>query len=207
MTDKDQTDSTDLFSMPVRDFLAAVADKTPTPGGGSVAGVVAGLAVALGEMALNYTRGKKSFAEHQQLHEHLAGRLGRAREMCLGLVAEDVQAYQLYVEAKQMPAGADKDAAVQLALSAAIDVPRELAKVCLAVLNDLQSLTDKCNPHLVSDLRSGASLAEAAVRLCHYNVEINAAGLIDRQAAEEVVASSQWDLGKAKELLENIENG
>ena len=37
----------DYLSMSVRDFAATTADKTPTPGGGSVAGVVASLGVAL----------------------------------------------------------------------------------------------------------------------------------------------------------------
>ena len=57
----------DLLSMTVRDFAAATAARQPTPGGGSVAGVVGALGAALGGMALAFTRGKKKFAEHEAL--------------------------------------------------------------------------------------------------------------------------------------------
>ena len=65
--------SQDILSIPVREFLAATAAKQPTPGGGSVAGVVAGLGVALGEMALNFTKGKKKYAEHEAFYDRLGG--------------------------------------------------------------------------------------------------------------------------------------
>ncbi len=78
----------DILSVSVREFIEAVAERKPTPGGGSVAGVVGALAVALGEMALNFTRGKKQFAEHEELHERIARRLGRARRMFDKLISD-----------------------------------------------------------------------------------------------------------------------
>ena len=41
----------ELSKQPLDEFLAAVADATPAPGGGSSAGVTAALAAALVEMA------------------------------------------------------------------------------------------------------------------------------------------------------------
>ena len=43
MSEKD-----DVLSLSVREFAAATAAKTPTPGGGSVAGAVGAVGVALG---------------------------------------------------------------------------------------------------------------------------------------------------------------
>ncbi len=195
----------DMLSMTVREFIAAVAAKSPTPGGGSVAGVVGALGVALGEMALNFTRGKKKFAQHEEYHAHLSSRLEHARAMAIDLVSDDVAAYSLYRDAAAMADGADKDQAMQLALSAAINVPREMAKLCLAVMQDLSELLPKCNPYLVSDLTAAAALATATVTLCDYNVRINIPQFKDRAASGEIAAQSAADLEKAKSLQASIE--
>ena len=71
-------ESKDLLEMSVREFAQAVAAKTPTPGGGSVAGVVAAMATALGEMSLVFTSGKKKYAKHQDYYDRLAPRLAKA---------------------------------------------------------------------------------------------------------------------------------
>lgn len=195
----------DMLSMPVRDFIAAVAAKTPTPGGGSVAGVVGSLATALGEMALNFTRGKKKYAEHEAFHSHMAMRLERQRVMFQDLVADDMSAYGFYQETVKQPEGPARDEAMQLAVSAAINVPREMQKLGLALLEDLKSMADKCSPMLISDLVAGAALAVAAVNLSDYNVRINAPALADKQAGQEMRMGSRADLAKARELLAEIE--
>jgi len=187
----------DYLAEPVRDFIAATAARTPTPGGGSVAGVVGALAAALGEMSLNYTRGKKKFAAHEEHYAQVAPRLARARGMFEDLVADDVAAYELYCKATAMPDGDEKDAAVQVALAASIDVPREAAKLALALLGDLQGLADKCSRWLVSDLLAAAALAVATVRLCDYNVRINTPALDDAGQAAELRESSADDVKHA----------
>lgn len=195
----------DLLSLSVRDFGAAVADKTPTPGGGSVAGAVAMLGTALGEMALTFTRGKKKFAQHEAAHAHLATRLGKARQLFADLVSDDVSAYSLYREAAAMEEGPDKQQAMQLALAAAINVPREMTKLTLAMMQDLQDLSDKCNPYLVSDLVAGAALGVATIQLCDYNVRINVPQLADAAQGQDLRAASTADLAKAREIHAAIE--
>jgi len=196
----------DVLSLSVRDFLAATAATQPTPGGGSVAAVVGCLAAALGQMALGYTRGRKAFAQHAQFHDALARRLQRVRAMFEDLVGDDIQAYQLCVEAREIKPGPEKEQATQIALAAAIDVPKELAKLCLAVLADLVEFSDKCNPRLMSDLKAAAALAAAVVRLSWYNVEANVADLDDSQAAGDLRQGSKADLEKAVLMLGKIEN-
>ncbi|MBI5722932.1 MAG: cyclodeaminase/cyclohydrolase family protein [Planctomycetes bacterium] len=198
-------DKNDLLNLSVRDFAAAVAAKTPTPGGGSVAGVVGALGVALGEMALNFTIGKKAFAQHAEFHSHAAERLKRARTMFEQLVADDVAAYGLYAETSKRPDGAEKDQAMQLALAAAVNVPRQAAKLAVAVMEDLLGLADKCNKYLLSDLKAGAVLAMAAIMLSDYNVRINVPQLADAQAAADVSQASTADIKRAGELMEQIE--
>ena len=195
----------DYLSLSVRDFVAATAAKTATPGGGSVAGVVGALGAALASMALNFTRGKKKFAEHEPYYEHLAGRLERCRAMFELLVADDVAAYKLYQESTRLADGPDKEQAVQLALAAAVNVPRETAKAAVALLADLREFAPKCSPFLITDLLAAGALAAAVARLSDYNVRVNVPQLADRQAAGDIRDASAGDLRRAGELLTAIE--
>lgn len=194
-----------ILDSSVRDFAAATAAKTPTPGGGSVAGVVGSLSVALGEMALNFSRGKKALAEHAAYHEHLAARLAKARRMFQDLVTDDIVAYRLYQAAKDMEDGPGRDEQVQLATAAAIDVPREATKLALAVLADMKELAGKCNRWLITDLLACAALAEAAVRLSDYNVRINVPNVSEAELGAAVKQASADDLAAAVALREAIE--
>ena len=193
-----------LLSMSVRDFVAATADKTPTPGGGSVAGVVGALAAALGSMALAFTRGKKKYAQHEEFHARLQERLTRARDMFEALVADDAAAFTLYQSANQMPEGPSRLDAQKTALAAAIAVPRESAALALALLKDLAALADKCNPYLISDLTAAAALAVATLKLSDYNTRINARSLPPEQA-DPLAEASRADVRKGDALLAEIE--
>jgi methenyltetrahydrofolate cyclohydrolase len=195
----------DYLSLSVREFLAATAAKTPTPGGGSVAAVVGAAGAALAQMALNFTRGKKKFAAHEEYHAHLAGRLEKAREMFEMLVADDVAAYSLYQDSTRMEEGPRKEQAVQLSLAAAINVPRAAAKTALALLEDLREFAGRCSATLITDLLAGAALAAAVARLSDYNVRVNVPSLADRQAAEDIRRASEADLERAAATLGQIE--
>jgi len=196
---------TDLLSMTVRQFVEASAAKAPTPGGGSVAGVVGALAAALGEMALNFSIGKKKFAAHADAHQRLLSRFGRAREMFQQLVADDIVAFTAYQDASRMADGPEKGEAMDNATAAAIDVPREAAKLALAVLGDLEVLAGMCNRYLISDLAAGAALCEAVSRLCDYNVRINAGNVRDPDEAKQVRSGSAGDLAAAVACRRRIE--
>lgn len=194
-----------LLGLSVREFIAATAAKRATPGGGAVAGVVGALGAALGEMSLSYTRGKEQYAEHADTHERIAARLERAREMLERLVGEDASAYGLYRDAMKMAEGPAKDRASQAALAAAIDVPREVSKLCVALLRDLKQLAPISNPHLVSDLVAAGVLAVAACRVSDGNVRINVPQVADADAAAQVRQSSADDLATADKLLAELE--
>jgi methenyltetrahydrofolate cyclohydrolase len=199
------TDASEMLSLNIAAFAEATAAKTPTPGGGSVAGTVGALATALGEMALNFTRGKKKFADHSETHEHLAGRLARARSLFLDLIADDLAAFDMLSEANRMDDGPAKAEAMDLALAAAINVPCETAKLCLAVLDDLNTLQPICSAWLVSDLAAGAVLAAATVDLCDFNVRINARMLDDATQANEIRQASSADRARAHDIAQAIE--
>lgn len=199
------TEPRNPLEMTLSQFAAATASKSPTPGGGSVAGTVGALAVALGEMSLAFTRGKKAFAEHEDDFVRIAARLERARGMFLDLIDDDISAYGMYAEAMAQPAGPQRDEAAALALAASINVPRETGKLALCVARDLASLAERCNRFLLSDLVAAATLLSAVTVLCDLNVRINAKDLTDTDAARELRDASRQDRVATTELAEQIE--
>ncbi|MCY2924045.1 MAG: cyclodeaminase/cyclohydrolase family protein, partial [Planctomycetota bacterium] len=152
-----------------------------------------------------FSKGKKKLAEHAAYHEHLGHRLAKARAMAQALVADDMAAYEVFQAAYKMPDGPEKDRQVQLATAAAIDVPRELTKLALALLADMKELAGKCTPGLITDLLASAALAEAAVRLSDYNVRINIPSVADKAQAADVKSTSASDLARAVAMRQEIE--
>ena len=194
----------ELLTLPVKEFLAATAAKLPIPGGGSVAGVVGGLAAALGEMVLAFTIGKRKYADYAEEHAKLASKLARARGMYADLTSDDASAYSLYQEANRTE-GPDKDARMAEATAAAINVPREMTALALTVLEDLVAVGQNCNPWLLTDLSAAAVLAEAVTRLSDYNVRVNAAGMDDKATADALRAASARDVQRAEDLRLAVE--
>ena len=205
MTDQaDKPAADDLTALSVKAFAAATADKTPIPGGGSVAGVVGTLATSLGEMTLAFTRGKKKFADQAEAHDAMAVRLARARGMFISLTADDATAYTLYREATACK-DETKDAKMRTALAAAINVPREMTALAITVLGVLVELGANCNQYLLSDLAAAADLAETVVKLCELNVRVNANFLTDAEEASDLRTVAARDCSRAAELRAQVE--
>src|SRR5688500_7978255 len=80
---------TDLHKQPLESFLAAVAEATPAPGGGSSAAVGAALAAALVEMAAR-------IASDYGTAEHASALRARA----LRLAEEELSSYAPVLEAR-----------------------------------------------------------------------------------------------------------
>ncbi len=198
-------DTTDPLAMSVREFLSATAAKTPTPGGGSVAALVAALGASLAQMSLGFSVGKKALAPHAEYHTRLGERLDKYRLMFETLVSEDIAAFELYQQANAMNAGSEKNQALQHATAAAVNVPRELAKVSLKLLEDLAEFADKCNRWLITDLLAAGALAVASVTLSDYNVRINLPNVTDPAVAGDIRQSSSSDLARAKTIHGQIE--
>ena len=199
------TQSPDILQSSVVDFVNAAAAKAPTPGGGSVAGVVGALGVALGQMTLNFSKGKKSLAEHEPYYAELTQRLQAAAATMLQLVSDDIEAYQAYQHAGRLPDGPDKTAAVAQATMRAIEVPRKTTQTALSLLEDMKELAGKCNKWLITDLLAAGALAVAAVTLSDYNVRINLPNLADQAAATDIRNASRDDLARARAIHNETE--
>jgi formiminotetrahydrofolate cyclodeaminase len=177
----------DYLSLPLGELLADLAARTPTPGGGSAAAVVGGLAAAQARMVVEYTLGKPEYAEHEARLRELLDEFRRAQEMFAQLMREDMAAYERLVASRK--ANAEERAR---ATATAVAVPMEVVVLAGAVAARLDEIKAFVNRYLLSDLRVAAILAYAAARAAGMNVRINLQDLNDPKEAERL--DSQLDL-------------
>ena len=171
----------------IQDFLDATAAARPTPGGGSVTALVGALAASLGEMALNYSVNKKELAAHHTELKAGLEELTRARQLLVGLMAEDQEAYAELSAARKQPESPE----FATALRACIAAPQAVAATALAVLGLCDKLRDKVNKHLLSDLSICADLCMTTVRCSIHNVRINLADVKDAAWRGQIEADSR----------------
>lgn len=155
-------------------FLSATAAKQPTPGGGAVAALVGATAAAIGEMVLNYSIGRKTSAAFDAELTTVLHELTRAREMMLELLVEDQEAFAELQAAKKLADGdATKAQRVANAVKVCIGVPQAIATTALRVLELADSVVDKSNRWLISDLAVCVELCMATLRSGLHNVRAN----------------------------------
>lgn len=186
-----------MHAMPLGELLASLAAKSPTPGGGAAAAHAGAIAVALAEMVVAYSVGRKSLAAHEPLLLDAAAVLARARAALLRLAEEDAAAYGAVNELQRLPESDPRRAALPRAVRAAVAVPMAAATTCAEALGIMVTLRGRSNPHLASDLRIAELLAHAGVRASACNVEVNLPSLADATEADAARAQVQALLARA----------
>jgi formiminotetrahydrofolate cyclodeaminase len=169
-------------------YLDEVASGAPTPGGGSVAGIVGALAAALGEMVVRLSEGRELDSEVAQLLQTSGRKLSDLRAALTAAAEADERAYAGYRAASSLPRGCAPEkmarvAAMQAALEDATDVPMAVARAATETAEILEDVARLGNPHLRSDAALAALLAETALRGALLNVRGNAALLRDESRA------------------------
>lgn len=180
----------------IASFAARLAARTPTPGGGSAAGVVAALASALGEMVLAYSIDPAKPAE-----ELVAVRaaLTEGRQRFLELAEEDSRSYDAVRQTKKTRKERPGDAAAQeaylRAVRGAAEVPLETARRAVELAGRLDNVRGRTRPALASDLVTSLALFRAATEGALANVAIN---LEDLKAAGQPIDALESEVARLK---------
>jgi len=163
---------------PIASYAARLAARTPTPGGGSAAGVVAALAAALGEMVIAYSIDPAKPAEDLTAVAHS---LTEGRHRFLELADEDAQSYDGVRTAKKARKEHANDPAYQAAYASALEhsanVPLETARRAVELSRRLAAVGERTRAALKSDLTTSLALFRAAAEGALANVEVNLADL------------------------------
>ncbi len=176
-------------------FLDAVAEPTPTPGGGSVAALAGALGASLGQMVANLSRKKKSQAVFvEQLGEAIS-ELQASSRMLSEAIDRDSASFDHVMAAYKLPKETsnervERDAAIQKALQGAANVPLEVARKSAEVFELLGRLESMSSPSMYSDLRVGRLMAAAGARGALENVAINLESITDTAFASRLHSES-----------------
>jgi formiminotetrahydrofolate cyclodeaminase len=132
------------------------------------------LAAALAEMALQYTVGKKQFEPQRDALIDAIDKLRKSAGLMQDLIREDISAYaDLSRFLKLPPEQRNSDPNYMPAIVAAIRSPQAVGGLVMHILELSETLLDKCNPQLISDLGVASALAHATVHAAELNVLVN----------------------------------
>lgn len=197
-----------LIESSLSQFAAQLAERTPTPGGGSMAAYLAASGAALVAMACRFTSGDK-FAAVQAAATATADALDELRPAALGLVDRDARAYDAVTAALAMPKSTDaekqaRSAAMQQALRGALEVPFETLVLAVRGLELAAPLAPGVNPNLASDCGVGARCLQGAAEGAFLNVRINARSIKDAEYAKARLAEAERLRDRARELGDRV---
>ena len=172
-------------------FLAELASKAPTPGGGGTAALVGAAGVALGNMVGNLTTGKKKYAAVEADIQALNTKADALRKELEALVQADADAFAPLAAAYGLPKdtpeqAAHKAAVLEKALDAACAVPLEVMEKCAEGIALVEEYAAK------GSVMAGcaAALCKAALQAASLNVFINTKLMADRERAAALDAKT-----------------
>jgi formiminotetrahydrofolate cyclodeaminase len=158
----------------VRELLDALAERTPSPGGGTAAACAGGLGAGLIEMAARFSLAHEASAEVRPQWADVIERAGELRARLLELGEIELRAYDPVLAALRLPQDDPRRAAqLRSARSAAAQSPFEIAEACAEVAELGADAARTGNPNLEGDAVTGCLLAEAACSAAAGLVELN----------------------------------
>ena len=176
-------------------FLAELAGKAPTPGGGGASALVGAAGVALGNMVGSLTTGKKKYAAVEAGIQALNARAETLRGELEALVQADAEAFAPLAAAYGLPKdtpeqAAHKSAVLEKALDAACAVPLQIMEKCAEGIALVEEYAAKGSVMAVSDAGCAAVLCKAALQAASLNVFINTKLMADRDHAAALDAKA-----------------
>lgn len=171
------------------EFIEALASKAPTPGGGGASAYAGALASALASMVGNLTVGKKKYAAVEERVQAELLALEATRLRLLELIDGDAAAFAPLAAAYGMArdtdeAAAAQRAALQVALVDACEVPLEIMRQCVQVIESCVFMAKHGSVLALSDAGAAVVLAKAALLSASLNVRINIGSMADKARAK-----------------------
>jgi glutamate formiminotransferase/formiminotetrahydrofolate cyclodeaminase len=195
-----------LDDLTIREFLSSLAAKTPTPGGGAVAGLLAAVSASLAQMVVNYSIGKNKLAEHDDLHQRAMTQLTQLSERAIALATADATAYaNLNSLLKLERNDAKRTGELAQAVDEANAPAWQVMQTCGDAVTLLRELCGRSNALLRSDLAIAAILAQAAARAAQWNINVNLPLIEDEDRRIEYAKRAAVMVEEVQTLASEIE--
>ena len=198
-----------LADLKVTEFIDLLASDAPAPGGGSAAALEGAIGAALTAMVCGLTKGKKKFAEFNDLAVEAEVKALALKDRFVDVMDRDTEAFNVVSAAFGMPKETDEEkaarsAAIQKGLEGCTATPFEMMEIAIETLELTDSILGKSNDSAASDLGVSALSLRAAIQGAWLNVLINIGSLKNKELAEDYRAKGEAILAKALPLADKI---
>ncbi len=172
-----------IRSETIEAYLARLASREPTPGGGAAAALHAAQAAALVAMVARYTTGPK-YEQHDELVRRIVNDADALVVEALRLADADETAFQGVIDAYRLPSGTDelraaRTASIQESLVLAAQTPAQLIGLAGTIVDRATELFEVANATVISDIAAAADAARAAATTARVNIDINVVAIKD----------------------------
>ncbi|MCL0050946.1 cyclodeaminase/cyclohydrolase family protein [Dehalococcoidia bacterium] len=196
-----------LVDLKVAEFLEELARGSPSPGGGSASALAGALGAALVAMGADLTLGKERYKNVEDELKGVSRKAASLKTRMMCLVDEDSQAFDALLAVLRFPqdsteAKGKRGVEVQQATRRAAEVPLEVARHSIKIVELAEVVIQKGNVNAISDGGVAALLGEAAFRGGVYNVKINLSSLTDETYKKAV----EQELGALEEQMAILKN-
>lgn len=211
----------------VSEFFQAVAEGSPTPGGGSVSSLIAGLSSALVGMVGSLTaarlqakrangssgKDKGTCCENAdpklRLMLDMVSTASHLQTSFLVLADEDSAAYDRVITAYRLPKSTEEEKqarslAIQDALKEACLVPAQVVKLSLEVLRLTEAMVEHGMKSAMSDVAVASLAAWAGMRGAHFNVRINLPSIKDESFVHQVEGDMSICMSSGNDIFERV---
>ncbi len=172
-------------------FINELSSDAPIPGGGGASGLVAACGMALGNMVLSLTTGKKKFEQYQDEIDDLIEKGNNLTDALLRGMDADAAAFIPLTMAYRMPKDteeeqAKRDAVMEEALVTASEAPLHMMANIMEAMHLIHRIAEIGSRMAISDAGVGIQCCMAAMHGASLNVFINTKSMKNREVAEDM---------------------
>ena len=167
-----------MESLNIKEFIKQTCSNSPTPGGGSVAALLASLSTSLAAMSANLTINKKGYESVQDEMINLAKLFENKADLYLDYINQDIYAFNEVMSSYKLKKDTLEEKeyrsnVIQEKLYNAMQVPFSLALDIYAILDDIRWCYYNSNKNIQSDALMAMIMARGTILSCVCNVGMN----------------------------------
>ena len=167
-----------MESLNIKEFIKQTCSNSPTPGGGSVAALLASLSASLAAMSANLTINKKGYESVQNEMISLAKLFENKADLYLDYINQDIYAFNEVMASYKLKKDTLEEKeyrskVIQEKLYNAMQVPFSLALDIYAILDDIRWCYYNSNKNIQSDALMAMIMARGTILSCVCNVGMN----------------------------------
>ncbi len=198
-----------LVDMKTDEFVHEVSRDSSTPGGGSIAALSGSIGAALSSMVSNLSTAGRGTEDIDPKLMPVAEKAQELKDELLRGVDEDTNAFDKYIEAKNMPKSTEEERdkrreAMEEGLKHACKVPMDTAETSAEILDLAEKVAEYGKEDAVTDALVSAQMAYSGVVGGIANVKINLQDVHDEEFIEDMLERSEELKKEAKKKKEKV---